>query len=360
MRKEARKSTIPLLVLLLSCTVMLAGCANLPATTMYPYGDHATRILDLLMPVFWMAVGVFVVVQGALVYTVIRFRSKQANAPVPTQIHGNTNIEIMWTIAPAIILLVIAVMTFRTQAANSYQPPEAMKIRAISHQWWFEFQYDDGKIVTASDLYIPVGQSVQIQLDAADVMHNFWIPKLAGKTYMIPGKTNYLAFKATEAGIFRAFCAEFCGESHGNMRFRVIALDPAEFAQWKTNYATTPAATNGTAQALGLTGDAARGAAIFADPKKQCAACHIIEGTTAKGKIGPNLTHYGNRLTIAAGVLPYTTDNLANWLHDPAGIKPGNLMGRVIKKGTLKDQEVADLVAYLDGMKFAVNLPAEK
>ena len=360
MRKEARKSTVPLVVLLLSCAAMLSGCTNLPATTLFTYGDHATRILDLLMPVFWMAVGVFVVVQGALVYTVIRFRSKQANAPVPAQIHGNTNIEIMWTIAPAIILLVIAVMTFRTQAANSYQPPEAMKIRAIGHQWWFEFQYDDGTIVTANDLYIPVGQSVQIQLEAADVMHNFWIPKLAGKTYMIPGKTNYLAFKATEAGIFRGFCAEFCGESHGNMHFRVIALDAADFAKWKTNFATTPAAANGTAQVLGLTGDAARGAAIFADAKKQCSSCHIISGTVAKGKIGPNLTYFGNRRTIAAGMLPYSTDNMAKWLLDPTSIKPGNLMGRVIKKGTLKDQEIADLVAYLDGMKFAVNMPAEK
>lgn len=360
MRKEARKNSTPLLVLVLGCMVVLTGCANVPATTLYTYGDHATRILDLLTSVFWMGVGVFVIVQAALVYTVIRFRSKKSDAPVPTQMHGNTNIEIIWTIIPAIVLLVVAVMTFRTQAANSYQPPEAMKIRAISHQWWFEFQYDDGQIVTASDLYIPVGQSVQIQLDAADVMHNFWIPKLAGKTYMIPGKTNYLAFKATEAGIFRGFCAEFCGESHGNMRFRVIALEPAEFAQWKQNYAMTPAATNATAQVLGLTGDSTRGAAIFADAKKQCTACHIISGTAAKGKIGPNLTHYGNRLTIAAGVLPYTPENLAKWLQDPASIKPGNLMGRVIKKGTYTDQEVADLVAYLDGMKFAINLPAEK
>jgi len=135
---------------------------------------------------------------------VIRFRSKQASAPVPTQIHGNTNIEIMWTIAPAIILLVIAVMTFRTQAANSYQPPEAMKIRAIAHQWWFEFQSDDGKIVTASDLYIPVGQSVQIQRDAPAVIAYCWTPKLAGKTHQIPGKTNLLAFRQPASGISTA------------------------------------------------------------------------------------------------------------------------------------------------------------
>ncbi|RLT30815.1 MAG: cytochrome c oxidase subunit II, partial [Chloroflexi bacterium] len=156
------------------------------------------------------------------------------------------------------------------------------------------------------------------------------------------------------------FCAEFCGEAHAQMRFRVIALAPEEYAAWKTSYKNVPAVSTGTVSVLGLTGDAARGAALFAEPKKQCMSCHIISGTAAKGKIGPNLTHYGNRLTIAAGVLPYSTDNLALWMQDPEAVKQGNLMGRVIKKGTLSDQEVADLVAYLDSMKLPVTKPAEK
>lgn len=375
MRKGAQVSTKRALALLFGSMMVLAGCTNLPATTLYTYGDHATRILDLLTPVFWMAVGVFVIVQGALVYTVIRFRSKKADAPIPVQMHGNTNVEIAWTIAPAIVVLIIAVLSFRVQDANSYQPPEAMKICAVAHQWWFEFKYDvtadecnpfsgakaaEGALTTASDLYVPVGQSVNIQLEAADVMHNFWIPKLAGKTYMIPGKTNLLVFKAEEPGIYRAFCAEFCGEAHAQMRFRVIALPADEFASWKAAYNQLPAASTGTVSVLGLTGDAARGAALFAEPKKQCMSCHVVAGTAAKGKIGPNLTHYGNRLTIAAGVLPYSTDNLALWLQNPEAVKQGNLMGRVIKEGTLSNQEVADLVAYLDSMKLPVNLPAEK
>ena len=376
MRKGAQVSKKRALALLFGSMMVLASCTNLPATTLYTYGDHATRILDdVLTPVFWMAVAVFVIVQGALVYTVFRFRSKKPDAPLPVQTHGNTNIEIAWTIAPAIVVLVIAVISFRVQAQNSYQPPEAIKICASAHQWWFEFKYDvtpeecsplsgakssENALVTASDLYIPVGQSVQIQLEAADVMHNFWIPKLAGKTYMIPGKTNYLAFTATEPGIYHAFCSEFCGEAHAQMRFRVIALAPAEFEAWKSSFKTLPAASAATISVLGMTGDAARGAALFAEPKKQCMSCHMISGTAAKGKIGPNLTHYGNRVTIAAGVLPYSTDNLARWLHDPEAVKQGNLMGRVIKAGTLTNQEIADLVAYLDSMKLPVTKPAEK
>ena len=365
MRKDARVSTKRIIAGLLGSMLLLAGCANLPATTVYTYGDQATRILDLLTPVFWMAVGVFVVVQGALVYTVWRFRSKNkdnnGNA-LPVQTHGNTRIEIAWTIAPAIVVLIIAVMTFRTQAANvaPVYDENAVEVHAIAHQWWFEFQYEDGTIVTAGDMYIPVGQNVRVILDAADVMHNFWIPKLAGKTYMIPGKTNALAFTALEPGIYRAMCAEFCGEAHAQMRFRVIAVEPAEFEKWKTQFKQLPAPAAGTVQVMGMTGDAARGQALFADPKKLCITCHVVNGLEGKAKIGPNLTHYGSRQTIAAGVLPYSTENLAKWLHNPEEVKQGNLMGRVIKPGMYTDQEIADMVAYLDGMKLSVTLPEEK
>ena len=144
------------------------------------------------------------------------------------------------------------------------------------------------------------------------------------------------------------------------MRFRVIALPAEDFASWKAAFLKLPEPSTATVSVLGLTGDAARGAALFAEPKKQCMSCHMISGTAAKGKIGPNLTHYGNRVTIAAGVLPYSTYNLARWLHDPEAVKQGNLMGRVIKAGTLTNQEIADLVAYLDSMKLPVTKPAEK
>jgi cytochrome c oxidase subunit 2 len=367
------RAALSLLVLL-----SLAACAGPEArqTTVITEGDHAARIYELLVPIFWMAIGVFVVVEGLLVYTVWRFR-RRSNA-LPAQIHGNTQIEILWTIAPALIVLVIAVLTFRTQAATAQltlspsSPP--LEITAVGRQWWFEFQYPglgaEGRpIVTASDMYIPVGQPIRITLEARDVMHNFWVPRLAGKTYMIPGKQNLIAFTAEEPGIYRAVCAEFCGEAHALMRFRVIAVPPEEFARWTAQKATPPpqpaaGATAGALTVRGLAGDPTRGQAIFLEPRKQCISCHAVEGTSAQGVLGPNLSYYGSRLTIGAGILPYSPENLDLWLHEAYRLKPGNLMSRVITQrwiqDNLSDQEIADLVAYLDGMKVSVTLPPEK
>jgi cytochrome c oxidase subunit 2 len=377
MRIPRRSLTRPLLITsLFVALVSLAACAGPQATqtTVIANGDHAQRILELLVPIAWMALVVFVVVEGILVYTVWRFR-RRSNA-IPAQIHGNTQIEILWTIAPALIVVVIAVLTFRTQAVTAeltLNPQNAVEVTAVGHQWWFEFRYpglgpggeggDD--IVTASDMYVPVGRPVRITLQSVDVIHNFWVPRLAGKTYMIPGKTNYLAFTALEPGIYRAVCAEFCGESHALMRFRVVAVPEDEFQSWVSQRAAPPAQGAGTLAVGGLTGDATRGAALFVDPAKQCITCHAVAGTAAQvGIIGPNLTHYGSRLTIGAGVLPYSPENLADWLHRAYEIKPGNVMSRVITRDwiaqNLSEQDIADLVAYLDSMKVSVTLPPQK
>jgi cytochrome c oxidase subunit 2 len=376
MRTPRRSQARMLLAALALLT--LAACAGPEArqTTVIADGDHAARIYELLVPVFWMAIGVFVVVEGLLLFTVYRFR-RRSNA-IPAQIHGNTQIEILWTIAPALIVLVIAVLTYRTQAAtaqltlNPSSPP--LEITAIGHQWWFEFQYpgrgaNGEPIVTASDMYIPVGQPVRITLQAKDVMHNFWVPRLAGKTYMIPGKNNLIAFTAEEPGIYRAVCAEFCGEAHALMRFRVIAVPQDEFDRWVAQKATPPAqpSAGGAAGALtigALSGDPVRGEAIFLDARKACISCHVVDGTAARGVIGPNLSYYGSRLTIGAGILPYSPENLELWLREAYRIKPGNIMSRVITQEwiqtNLTDQEIADLVAYLDSMKVSVSLPPEK
>lgn len=358
---------------LVGLPLLLAACAGPQAhqTTVIAEGDHAQRILDLLVPIAWMALVVFVVVEGILIYTVWRFR-RRSNA-IPAQIHGNTQIEIMWTIAPALIVLVIAVLTFRTQAetaAITRNPQNAVEVTAVGHQWWFEFRYPglgqaEAALVTASDMYVPVGRPVRITLQSVDVIHNFWVPRLAGKTYMIPGKTNYLAFTATEPGIYRAVCAEFCGEAHALMRFRVIAVPEAEFQSWVQQKAQPPAPpAAGTLGVGNLTGDAAAGQAVFLDATNQCITCHAVAGTAAQGVIGPNLTYYGSRRTVAAGLLPYSPENVSEWLHRAYELKPGNLMSRVITpewiQKNLTDQEIADLVAYLDSMKVSVNLPPEK
>ncbi len=353
--------------LLAAAMLSLAACASAvgldgPASTLNSAGDQARRIEELMAPIFWMGLVVFIIVEGFLVYTVIRFR-KRANSGIPAQVHGNTRIEIAWTIAPALIAVVVSVLTFRVQAANAVLPADSLYITAVGHQWWFEFQYpeqgaDGQPLLTASDMYIPVGKSVIITLKGADVVHNFWVPKLAGKTYMIPGKVNYMSFTAEQPGVYLAACSEFCGEAHALMRFRVIALPADEFAKWLSQAKVPPVAAAGAGV---LNGDPTRGQALFADPKKQCASCHAVDGTAAKGIVGPNLTYFGSRLTLAGGILPNTPENLSRWLHNPGAMKPGNLMGKVITptwvQGNLTEQDIADIVAYLESMKISVDLP---
>lgn len=366
---------------LIAGALALAACgADKPMSTLDTHGTHAENILALLTPIAWAALAVFVVVEGILVYAIWKFRARKNDA-MPAQIHGNTTIEIAWTIAPALIVLVIAVLTFRTQAVNSRMDPTALRIQAVGHQWWFEFKYPDQSIVTSGDLYIPVGRDVTVQLDGVDVIHNFWIPKLAGKTYMIPGNTNYLSFKATNEGVYRGQCAEFCGEAHALMRFRVIAVQPDVFDRWIAAHTSTPAAAStqpyagpeafpntqekyvphmpafpqGAYTGVGTGGVASNGYTVF---EKKCAVCHMInDNPKAKGVTGPNLTYLGDRTTLAAGLLPNNSGNLYSWIYDPSMIKPGNIMGGTVKPGYLTDQEIKDLIAYLEGQKTNIPLP---
>lgn len=368
-------------VSLLSSALVLSACSSeIPMSTLDTQGTHAQRILDLLVPIFWAGIAVFVVVEGILIYSVFRFRSKPTDG-IPVQIHGNTTIEVLWTIAPALILLVIAVLTFRTQAANAVQPPDALKIRAVGRQWWFAFEYPDLGVVTANEMYIPVGRDVQITLDGQDVIHNFWVPKLAGKTYMIPNNTNYLVFNATQEGIYRGQCAEFCGESHALMKFRVIAVQPEVFDQWVQQQLAPPAEPSDTpftasgnavdtmtwtptidpAPGGALGGNPAAGRQVFIN--KACWSCHVISGVGESQRganNAPNLSYLGSRTTLAGGIMPNTPDLLAAWLYNPAAIKPGNLMSAVVKPGYLTDQEIKDLVAYLENQKVNIPLPAPR
>lgn len=346
---------------LMLTVLFLSGCQSSPMTTIEPAGTHAERILnDLLIPVAWAALGVFVVVESILLYSVIRFRRRGDTMPV--QIHGDTRIEVMWTIAPALIVLVIAVLTFRTQAVNSAMPKDALRVVATGHQWWFQFDYPQQGVNTANDMIIPVGRDVTVELKSDDVIHSFWVPRLAGKTDMIPTKTNLITFRATQPGVFRGHCAEFCGTVHAMMRFRVIALAPEEFDRWVAGERTVPVAPAGaTIPAAGQpapSDPAARGQIVFV--RKGCIGCHMINGVPqAVGRTGPNLTYFGSRYTIAAGVLENTDENLKRWLHNPDEVKPGNIMAGSVKPGTLTDEEINDLVVYLRGLKVDAALPAD-
>ncbi len=294
----------------------------------------------------------FVVVMAALLYAVIRYRRRLGD-DIPEQIHGNTRLEIAWSIAPALILIAVAIPTVITifDNANSPLPPEkgGLEVEVIAHQWWFEFRYPEANVVTANELHIPVGEVVNLKLDSVDVIHSFWIPKLAGKVDMIPNSQNTMWIQADQPGDYYGQCAEFCGESHANMKFRVVAEPLEDFDNWlqaQSVDAVEPV------EPL-----AKQGHDLFISREASCFACHTISGSRrAQGQVGPNLTHFASRQHFAGSILENTQDNLRKWLQDPQSVKPGNLMARdatiyTDPNLTLTEPEISALIAYLQSLK---------
>ncbi len=315
--------------------LLLASCAkNAPQDTLKPKGPVARQIDHLINPVFIVAAVVFVLVQFLAVYSVIKFRHRD-DAPEPVQVHGNTRLEIAWAAIPALILFTIAIPTIKTIFDLSRQPKNAVNVTVIGHQFWWEMRYDDYGISTANELHIPTGKYVDITLkgDPTDVIHSFWIPPLAGKQDIIPGRTSHMHFEADEPGIYLGQCTEYCGLSHANMRARAVAHTPEEFDVWvKNQQQAAKAAAAGT--------PAAEGEALFT--AKGCAGCHTIQGVS-QGMVGPNLTHLMSRSVFAGAMFDLNAGNLSRWLHDPPGVKPGSKMPNL----GLSQDEIAKLVAYL-------------
>ena len=313
-----------------------AACGATPQTTLEPTTEAARTARDLLMFVFWAMVVAFVLVEGVLLYVLIRFRRRSGDE-LPAQTHGNTPLEIGWTIAPAVLVVLIVVLTVPAIFSNARAAsPDALQVRAIGHQWWFEFQYPDLGVVTANELHLPVDRDVEIQLESNDVLHSFWVPSLRGKLDMVPGRANRFVIRPEVVGTFPGQCAEFCGTAHALMKFTVVVESQADFDAWVQNQLadrvppTSKPAKEGE-MTLTLGG---------------CVACHTIRGTDSAGILGPDLTHMRSRGHIAAGLLENTPENMRRWLSDPQGVKPGNSM--VIPE--LTGEQLDALVAYLEGL----------
>lgn len=321
----------------------LTGCEGpFPQSTLHPVSDFATAIDDLYRTIFWFAVGVFVVVEGLLIWVVLRYRSRPGKEP--QHVHGSTVLEIAWTLAPAVVLVFIAVPTMQTIFAVEGTAPEgALEVEVIGHQWWWEFKYPELGITTANELHIPRGRPIALAMTSADVIHSFWVPRLGGKRDVMPARTSRLTFSAESVATFLGQCAEFCGESHANMRFRVMVDQSGDFDRWVAQQRQAPLPMDS------LTGLARQGAEAFRqvrDPANHsCVACHAIEGVSF-GVLGPNLTHLASRTTLASGILPNSSEGLTRWLRDPVGEKPGSLMPKI----NLTDEEIAALVAYLQSL----------
>jgi len=322
-----------------SLFLFLAACAeNAPQDTLEPQGEVARRIDQLINPVFIVAGLVFVLVEGLVLLAVLKFRSKP-DSPEPEQIHGNTRLEVGWTLIPALILLAVAVPTIAVIFDLAKKPENPVNVTVIGHQFWWEYRYDDLGVVTANELRMPVGRPVFLTLNSDDVIHSYWIPALAGKTDVVPGRSNTMSFSADAPGEYLGQCTEFCGDSHANMRAKAIAMTAQDFDAWVAGQrAASVKAAAGT--------PAEEGALAFA--QKGCGTCHTVEGVS-EGIIGPNLTHFATRTSFAGSIFANNDANLRKWLRDPQGEKPGNKM--IIPGAPLTPDEITKLIAYLNTLR---------
>jgi len=335
-------SRLPLAASLLGVGLAAAGCGALgwpwdtPMTTVIPKSDFGKETHDIFMLISWWSLGIFVVVEAALVYFCWRFRERPG-APLPKQTHGHTPLEIGWTVAFAVILLIFAIPTIRSIFRTQEVPAAtALRVEVAGKQWWWEFSYPALRIQTANELHLPVGQTVAFNLNAPDVIHSFWIPRLGGKRDVVPHRVNRLTMTPDTPGEYIGQCAEYCGESHANMRFRVVVHTPEEFERWaKAQQAPPVEPTEPLAQ---------QGKALFA--ANACVGCHTIRGMSA-GQIGPDLTHFGSRKTLGANLLPNTAENLVRWIENPSHVKPGNRMPDLGMRG----EQSKALAAYLLSLK---------
>jgi len=313
----------------LGAVAVLAGCRGPDngQNSLDPQGPAARTIDNLFVPVFLVATVIGIGVLAATVFVAIRYRSGAGRNENPKQIHGSTPLEIGWTIIPALILLVVAVFTIRTVFDLAREPKgDVLQVTSVGKQWWWQFNYPDEEIVTANELVIPTETKVRVKLTACDdslpgecnVIHSFWVPELAGKMDVIPGRDNATTIEADDPGTYLGQCAEYCGLSHANMRFRVIAKEPAEYEQWVEEQQAPPAVP---LQGGADDADPAGPAQALVLETYQCGNCHTFDNPGAS-TYGPNLAHFASRTTFASGYYELTRERLIEWLLDAPSLIP--------------------------------------
>lgn len=329
-RRGPGRARVIHLALLGSLVLAAAACGDtaVPQNSLDPATPQARDIDALWSLVFWIAAAIFVVVEAALIFAVVRFRRRRREPDRPVkQVHGNTRLEIVWTIIPTVILAIVAVPTLATIFELRREPADeanALEVNVIGHQWWWEFEYPEYGFSTAQEMYVPTGRTIHLNITSADVIHSFWTPRLQGKRDAVPGRVNHLTFLVEEEGDYRGQCAEFCGLAHADMRHVVRAVTPAEFGAWAGRHATPPQIP---ADGLGASG--------YETFRLVCAACHVIDGAAGTPvdatlpleertdwNLAPNLSYFGEREKFGGWSFENDRLHLEAWLADPSLLKP--------------------------------------
>ncbi len=320
-----------------AAALVTVGCGGDPPSALNPKGPQAERIAEVWWLMFAMATAVYVVVAGLIIAAAMRGRRAPEGEGRPSRITDSSFIWVGGVIAPALILGVLAVVTVDSTNDLRRSEPGALRIEVTGYRWWWDVRYPDHGVVTANEIHIPAGRPVELGLRAADVIHSFWVPELAGKVDQVPGQRNVIRLQADKPGTYRGFCAEFCGLQHAKMQYLVIADSPADFTRWITRRQRPP---GGPASE-----EAALGQVVF--NRSTCGACHSVRGTQARGTSGPDLSDFGSRTTIGAVSLENNHVKLAEWIRNPQESKPGNLMPPTF----LAPEELDALVAYLESLE---------
>jgi cytochrome c oxidase subunit 2 len=317
-----------------------------PGSVFAPTSTPADRIYGLEIFVLIVTAVIFVVVFSLLVYSAVKYRRKGGDdGREPAQIYGSDQIELAWTVIPVIIVLVLFITSARVihEIQDAEAPPNAVQVTVIGHQFWWEFRYPKYGIITANELHVPLSdpahpQPTYLKLLSADTDHSFWVPRLAGKTDLIPNHPNQMWIDPHEEGLYLGQCAQYCGVQHAKMLLRVYVDSADKFAQWveneKRRVESEPADET-----------AAAGRRVF--ERTACIACHRVSGTRATGRVGPDLTHLMSRATLASGAAENTPANLRQWIEKPDSIKPRSLMPAM----NLSGKELDGITAYMLTLK---------
>jgi cytochrome c oxidase subunit 2 len=315
---------------------VLAGCAPSPSF-LQPASQIASHVAGLFNLIMILSVAVLVFVEAGFAWSLLRDRKRDGDDSLAPQIAGSKRVEMIWTVIPVLLVIVLFVLMIQTMGAVAAPAAAAgdLNLHVIGHRWWWEFEYPDLGIITANELHVPAGTNVQITLDSVDVIHSFWVPQLSGKTDAIPGQTNHMWMNAGQPGSFLGQCAEFCGTEHALMRIKVVVDSQEDFKAWVANQ-QKPAAQPQTA-------DEQAGLKIL---QGTCASCHSLDPNEKEAKVGPNLAHVYSRSEFAGSTFELTDDNLRRWLKDTQSMKPGNDM-----QITMLPKEIDQVMAYLKLLK---------
>jgi cytochrome c oxidase subunit 2 len=312
-----------------------------PTTIFAPASTPAESIFGLSIFVILTVAAIFIVVFSLLAYAVVKFRNKGSDhRSEPAQIYGSNQVELAWTVIPVLIVVALSLATARVLVSvqDASRPPNALDVIVTGHQYWWEFRYPGLNIVTANELHVPASDPAHprptfLTLLSADTDHSFWVPRLAGKTDLIPNHPNRMWIDPHEPGLFLGQCAQYCGTQHAKMLLRVYVQTPAEFDRWVREEQQVPH------------GSASAGQRVF--ESTACVNCHTVSGTPAKGRFGPDLTHLMSRDTIASGAASNTHNVLRLWIQNPDAIKPGSKMPAM----GLSDHDVDSVTAYLETLR---------